>query len=194
MKLIIYDFDDTLFPSYPYVKHLLNYDLIFKDIDDQIYLLLSYSLTLADDVIILSDGDTNWINSILDHLPKTKVLIDKRIKIVSTIIFYADLYRANLPHYKYNYINNEIDLKRYDMIINVGDGVHEEYASYKLQYRYPIRHVKFLYQPSYEEWLDEMSIIQDVLKDITDKKINYYSFLQRPIDTFGILKCQYSIN
>ena len=29
MKLIIYDFDDTLFPSYPYVKHLLNYDLIF---------------------------------------------------------------------------------------------------------------------------------------------------------------------
>ena len=101
MKLIIYDFDDTLFPSYPYVKHLLNYDLIFKDIDDQIYLLLSYSLTLADDVIILSDGDTNWINSILDHLPKTKVLIDKHIKIVSTIIFYADLYRANLPHFRF---------------------------------------------------------------------------------------------
>ena len=79
------------------------------------------------------------------------------------------------------------------MIINVGDGVNEEYASYKLQYKYPIRHVKFLYQPSYEEWLDEMFIVQDVLKDIIDKKINYYSFLQRPIDTFGILRCQYSI-
>ena len=48
-------------------------------------------------------------------------------------------------------------------------------------------------QPSYEEWLDEIFIIQDVLKDIIDKKINYYSFLQRPIDTFGILRCQYSI-
>ena len=129
-NLIIYDFDDTLFPSFSYVMHMIDFNDVeaFNEIDNIMFELLKYSLSIAE-VIIISDGDIGWLLEILNHLPKSFKLINDQIEIVSTVNYYSHLFRKNVNEYKLNYILENINIREYDNIINIGDGKNELYAT-----------------------------------------------------------------
>ena len=92
--LFIYDFDDTLFPSFDYTNNKQYNNYKWKLLDDKIFIILYNSLIIGN-VIILSDGMPLWINNILSFLPKTCKLINNYINVFSTI----DL----IDKYKYKY-------------------------------------------------------------------------------------------
>lgn len=179
-NLFIYDFDDTLFPSFCYVKHIIksnNYEL-FLNIDNIIYELLYYSHSLGQ-IIILSDGDSSWLREVISHLPKTKRFINKNIPLLSTVVYYANKNRYNVIEYKYNYIVNNINIRNYNQVLLLGDGPSERLASEKLMKKYNnIKHIEFINQPSIKEWFNEIKFMIEHLMDIInvkEKKI-YLSF------------------
>lgn len=176
-KLIVYDFDDTLFPSYPYVMHLISVQNVklFKLIDDIISAVLSYSCSIAD-VMILSDGDSSWLKEVLSHLPKSKKIIKEKVSLISTVVFYSERHRLDVMMYKYYYLSQEIDLKKYSMIINIGDGVNELRASNMLKNDYNIKHIKLYHQPVLSEWVYEMNNIIKAIEFMIKDKETYYEF------------------
>ena len=95
--LIIYDFDDTLFPSEAYVSHSIssNDNILFDEIDTIIYTTLMKSLSIGQ-VIILSDGDSSWLKELLSHIPKSRELIKDNIPVVSTVVHYQYLHISKL--------------------------------------------------------------------------------------------------
>lgn len=157
--LIVYDFDDTLFPSESYVMHAFrsNNITIMNEIDNLMSELLNKSLNIGD-VMILSDGDSSWLKEILSHLPKSRETIHNRIPIISTIVRYEKWHRKLIEHYK-SFFMATTDLKSYTNIVNVGDGQHEKMATNSLRKLYPtkkIKHISFIYKPSYRQWKKQM--------------------------------------
>lgn len=172
MNLFIYDFDDTLFPSYCYVKHIINYNdfRIFLSLDNIIYDLLKYTYSLGH-IIILSDGDSSWLKEVIGHLPKTKKFINDNIPIISTVVYYADRNRQDVLNYKYNYIVNNIKIKNYKNVLLIGDGPSEKNASEKLMKKYNnIKHIEFKFQPTLKEWINEIKFFYNNLLDIIKLK------------------------
>ena len=110
--LFIYDFDDTLFPSFDYTNNKQYNNYKWKLLDDKIFIILYNSLIIGN-VIILSDGMPLWINNILSFLPKTCKLINnyinvKHIKMLKKPSFYQLIYELILLNKNINYfINND---------------------------------------------------------------------------------------
>lgn len=185
-NLIIYDFDDTLFPSYSYVSHILKIQNVkaFQIIDDLIYDLLEYSLTFGD-VMILSDGDIGWLYEVLSHIPKTNKLIDERIPLISTVVYYEDLFRKDVHLYKLNYIKENINIDDYDVILNIGDGQNELRASIELfkEYGNKIKHISLIYRSSLKEWKEEnIKLKNELVKDLINSDKQKYVFEREIID------------
>lgn len=185
-NLIIYDFDDTLFPSYSYVSHILKIQNVkaFQIIDDLIYELLEYSLTFGD-VMILSDGDIGWLYEVLSHIPKTNKLIDEKIPLISTVVYYEDLFRKDVHLYKLNYIRENINIDDYDVILNIGDGQNELRASIELfkEYGNKIKHISLIYRSSLKEWKEEnIKLKNELVKDLINSDKQKYVFEREIID------------
>src|SRR5574344_1616782 len=157
-NLIIYDFDDTLFPSFSYVMHMIDFNDVeaFNEIDNIMFELLKYSLSIAE-VIIISDGDIGWLLEILNHLPKSFKLINDQIEIVSTVNYYSHLFRKNVNEYKLNYILENI---------NIGDGKNELFASISINEMFEdkIKHIELIYESSYDEWKYQMLKMKEFIE------------------------------
>lgn len=171
-NLFIYDFDDTLFPSYCYVQHIIDYNdvKIFLTLDKIIFKLLTYTYTFGH-IIILSDGDSGWLREVISHLPKTKKFINEYIPVLSTVIYYAERNRDKVIEYKYDYIKNNIEISKYKKVLIIGDGPSERYASEKLMKEYKnIKHIEFIYQPLLKDWIREINFFYNNLKKIISVK------------------------
>lgn len=177
-NLIIYDFDDTLYPSYSYVKHTINFnDEVFNEIDNIMFELLNYSLSIAE-VKIISDGDIGWLLEILGHLPKTFKLINDQIEIVSTVNYYSHLFRKNVNEYKLNYILENINICEYVNIINIGDGKNELYASMSINEMFgnKIKHIQLIYESSYDKWKCQMLNMKEFIEIMLSTNETFLTF------------------
>ena len=171
-NLFIFDFDDTLFPSYCYVNHSLKYNDIelFLKIDLIIFNLLTYVSSYGK-IIILSDGDSGWLKEVISHLPNTKKFIRHNIPVLSTVVYYSELNRKDVINYKYNFIINNIKIRNHKQIILVGDGPSEKLASQKLMKQFNnIKHVEFMYQPTLNDWKNEIMFLYNNLIEILNVK------------------------
>lgn len=176
-NLFIYDFDDTLFPSFCYVKHIINYNdfQLFLTIDQIIFDLLEYTHSLGH-IIILSDGDSGWLREVVSHLPKTKKFINNNIPVISTVIYYADRNRKDVINYKYDFIVNNININNYKNVLLIGDGPSEKNASIKLMKNFNnIKHIEFKYQPLLNEWISEIKFFyNNILNIINANEKQFY--------------------
>lgn len=97
MKLIIFDYDDTLFPSTYYTK---NTNLTIDDlnvIDNTVYNIFKTLQDNGHTVIIISNGNMAWINESMALLPNTKnYFINNKIQIISA----RDLYENTAVKYE----------------------------------------------------------------------------------------------
>ena len=177
-NLIIYDFDDTLFPSYSYVNHTIIFnDEVFNEIDNIMFELLEYSLSIAK-VKIISDGDIGWLFEILGHLPKTFELIHNQMEIVSTVNYYSHLFRKNVNEYKLNYILENINIREYDNIINIGDGKNELYATTSINeiFGNKIKHIQLIYESSYDKWKYQMLKMKEFIEIMLSTNETFLTF------------------
>lgn len=177
-NLIIYDFDDTLFPSYSYVNHTIIFnDEVFNEIDNIMFELLNYSLSIAE-VKIISDGDIGWLFEILGHLPKTFELIHNQMEIVSTVNYYSHLFRKNVNEYKLNYILENINICEYDNIINIGDGNNELYATTSINKMFgnKIKHIQLIYESSYDKWKYQMLNMKEFIEIMLSTNETFLTF------------------
>ena len=178
-NLIIYDFDDTLFPSFSYVMHMIDFNDVeaFNEIDNIMFELLKYSLSIAE-VIIISDGDIGWLLEILNHLPKSFKLINDQIEIVSTVNYYSHLFKQNVNEYKLNYILENINIGDYDNIINIGDGKNELFASISINEMFEdkIKHIELIYESSYDEWKYQMLKMKEFIEIMLNTNETFLTF------------------
>lgn len=110
--LTIFDWDDTLYPTFSY---LMNDYIDYQTIDEKIYSLLCVILEYSD-IIIITDAVGKWVYMTIEKFPLTKMLIeDRRIKILST----CDIYYEYEITYKKKLSGNNKKIKIFQTIINL---------------------------------------------------------------------------
>lgn len=156
-SLIIYDWDDTLFPT---TWFLTNLNIKMSIIDNSIYSLLYKSLRLGN-VIIVTNAQSRWVYKIIDSLPITKQLIKQHIPIISAIDKYGYGGLNNINKFKTIVYNNDINdfIKNCNNIVSIGDSDCEYNALISLGDKYynkkKLKNIKLIPKPSLNELLDE---------------------------------------
>jgi hypothetical protein len=182
-KLIIYDWDDTLFPTSWLKDNGINidnnddiykYKLYFQEIDNIIYSLLLLSIKYGK-VLIITNAQKIWVKKSAEIcLPKSYEIIIKYINVISANEVYSNI-DSDIRNWKVRLFNNlnYFDKKITD-IINIGDSYYEYYALVKLQYntncknKY-LKNIKFVSNPTYDEFVDEHKIFKKNLYKICNK-------------------------
>lgn len=175
--LFIYDFDDTLFPSYNYTLNKQFNDKQWNMLDNIIYSIL-YNSLLIGKIIILSDAMEIWINTILNKLPKSNNLIKNNISIFTTGK-YLIKYQFNFTHfYKYQILKKIINKYDFKYIINIGDGFNEYIATLLLHKNFNINitHIKMLKKPSFFQLYNELVILNNNINLMNNNVNKEYFF------------------
>ena len=92
-SLIIFDWDDTLFPTSWVISSKINTNsYVMTDLDNIVYTILKHCLRYGT-VLIVTNAMPEWVHMSSNSLPKTKKLIGKYIQIISA----RNLYQKKFP-------------------------------------------------------------------------------------------------
>lgn len=178
-SIIIYDWDDTLFPTSWVTQHNINlndpltqkkYMKFFSILDATISKLLIKSIQLGN-VIIITNALPIWIKISSGVLPKTRKLF-KYIKIISARKEYQEK-SNNMTDWKMmafkNEFNQQIKLSKYNNynIISIGDADHEYKALVDLQNHTMnnkiLKTIKLIKNPSIDQIYDELKVLNNTI-------------------------------
>lgn len=176
--LIIFDWDDTLFPTFwlfsngvklDNILDIRKYALYFQELDSTLSKLLKMSITIGK-VVIITNANIEWIMSSKKILPETSKIIDAYIQIISARDMYHQVYDMNewkrraFKNNIYNYVQWS------NQIISIGDAEYEYEALISLkQYTNPktcLKTIKLVKSPSFEVLIDQLDVITKSLYDI----------------------------
>lgn len=164
--LIIFDWDDTLFPTKWFIKNKINLELTsdkikygkyFEYLDSSICKLLNLCNKLGH-VIIITNAMPEWIYTSVNILPKTKKII-KNLKIVSARKNYQNM--CNITEWKKMAFEKENN-KKFINIISIGDAMYEYNALINLhdtKNNVLLKSVKFVSDPSNLILLDQIQVL-----------------------------------
>lgn len=180
--LIIFDWDDTLFPTYWLFDNKIkldngrdvkNYLLYFKELDNLLLTLFKKATTLGQ-VIIITNANRSWLEQTVNSLPQTNLFIRKYIHVLSARDMYQDTY--NIQDWKIMAFN--YDIYKYvswaKHILSIGDAEYEHNALISLantnyQDKY-LKLIRFVPNPSFDLILDQLKSIIKALPYICQKK------------------------
>jgi hypothetical protein len=170
--LIIYDWDDTLFPTYWFTinnidinnyNNIYQYKLYFQEIDNILYKLLSLSLKYGY-VAIITNAQKSWVDfSAKTCLPQTYTLLNNKIEIISANDQYSET-EINVNNWKINAFKN-LNYNDITDIISIGDSLYEYNALTKLQYNNDckgkyLKVIKLISIPQYNEYIDQLNLLK----------------------------------
>lgn len=176
--LIIFDWDDTLFPTYWLLNNGINIDnaqdirnhiIYFKELDMTLTTLLKVALSIGK-VIIITNANIEWLYLSKKVLPETSKLIDKRIQLISARDIYHHAY--TIADWKKNTFKNNIYgyVNWADQIISFGDAMYEYEALIALRkYISPKKHlktIKLVQSPSFDNLIDQLNVLSKSMNDI----------------------------
>ena len=182
--LIILDWDDTLFPTSWINKNNIEflsvenrtilYNKYFNKIDNNLEHLL-YKLTNCGKVFIITNALLNWIDMIVNILPKTSKLLKKNIiKIVSARGEYSH-YTSNMTEWKKLAFKRELQSllqnTKINNIISIGDAEYEYmalinlYENNKQKYRL-LKSIKFKRNPNIYEIDEQLEITYNAIINV----------------------------
>jgi len=179
-SLIIFDWDDTLFPTSWLIEKGLKLNelsdisrfiVYFQELDNAIYKLLKMSLTLGI-VLIVTNANMSWIKMSKKILVKTSTLIDENINIISARDNYNGLYDVN--DWKVNTFKNDIAIYIHnsEQIISIGDAKYEYDALVSLREYVPkskfLKTIKFVGTPTFNMIIDQIDVVEKSLRDILE--------------------------
>lgn len=171
--LIIFDWDDTLFPTKWFIKNKINlnkpydnerYGPYFRHLDNIVHKLL-YTCNNLGNVMIITNAMPEWVNTSAEILPKTKKII-KKIKIVSARQNYQDT--CKITDWKKMAFKKENN-KRYINVLSIGDALYEYNALVNLHEKTNnvlLKSIKFVNDPSDTVLLDQLQVLNNSIKNI----------------------------
>ncbi len=191
VKLIILDWDDTLFPTSWIKRNKIDIKVPFSneviksflELDAVVFNLLK-KLRKIGFVVIVSNAYDSWIKLSCGHLMNTYNFILKHIPIISARALYE--YKCNYTKWKHyvfmDIVNNQLNNNSTWSIISIGDADHEHNALINLwanNRNKKINHlksVKFLLEPSMNEIIDQLVILTKNIEYI--RSINNHAELK----------------
>jgi hypothetical protein len=185
-NLIIFDWDDTLFPTYWFnynksMKHMQKINLLKKH-DTILFFFFTKLIKKKNDIVIISNATHNWINMSKTFLPKTEALLkSKNIKIISTsnnyvkknitknsknIAFFNEVFICN---------NDNTFINKYNNIISVGDDIHEYYALinlYNFSQNILLKPIKLIKNPNIHVIIKQIIVLHETIDNIINSTKN----------------------
>ena len=172
-SLIIFDWDDTLFPTSWTVKNgvdltqtykISNYISHFANLDNLISSILTKSSKYGK-TIIITNAVVKWVHTTLVVLPKTKKIIDDKIIIISARELNQNTYPNEIDKWKsttFKHINKGHNFKN---IMSIGDAEYEfnalvdlydinAYLKNKL-----LKTVRLVRDPSFTILVDQLGVL-----------------------------------
>lgn len=181
---IIIDWDDTLFPTSWFIrnsinqlisvdKQLHNINIFPFNILNKVDSLISNILTMTinnGDISIITNASHMWILTCLKLLKKTAKLVKfYKIKIIST------RNNNNLANNKIIFFRQEVDLKKYNNIISIGDSMQEYNALISLcknSGKFYLKNVKLINYPDIDSILEQLKLLHNIIPKIVDTQDN----------------------
>ncbi len=173
--LIIFDWDDTLFPTSWMVKNNIDltnkntqqkYFILFSNLDSILYKLLT-KLTKHGQIVIITNAVKKWIDMSCVMLPKTYAIINNNIPVLSARDLYKTQYPNDITQWKkhtFKKLAVETDNK-YKNIISVGDAEYEFLATINLydakahSKHKLLKTVRLFPDPSFESLMNQLDLL-----------------------------------
>ena len=176
--LIIYDWDDTLFPTHWLTSNNLSItDLgnVYKPHAEQLDIALANLLQTSlkyGTVIIVTNASSDWIYLSKSVLKHTSQIIDKYIKIFSARELYDK--RDIIMNWKINTFQNNLNdyLRWTDNVLSIGDALFEYNALVSLRNhtkKHNLKTIKLQDNPTFGILYDQLEVLNDSMNDICDK-------------------------
>ena len=186
--LIIFDWDDTLFPTTWTVLNNINigdqnthskYIVYFSKLDMLLYKLLSECLRFGT-IIIVTNAVLKWISIASSILPNTQKLLNKNIQIVSARDEYQEKYPDRPDIWKkmvfQDLVSKYFNKYPFQHIISVGDAEHEFNALTDLYNESSItknrllKTVRFIREPSFDALIDELEVLVNCIHKVLTRQ------------------------
>lgn len=174
-NLIIFDWDDTLFPTSWTVQNNIDltketdhtkYMIFFAKLDMLIYKLFMNCMKLGK-IVIVTHATTRWVLSSSNILPNTQTLILKHIRIISASELFREKYPDRVASWKAIIFQNLVTQNNVDNILSLGDADYEFRALVNLfnQTRI-IKCVRFSRSPSFDIICEELENLDNNITSI----------------------------
>jgi hypothetical protein len=179
--LIIFDWDDTLFPTSWLLGNNIKldnlsdkrkYSVYFRELDISLSQLLKTVLKISK-VLIITNASIDWIHLSKKILPVTSEIIDSHIRVISARDIYHQVYDMT-EWKKRTFRNNICDYVNWsEQIISVGDAEYEYNALVSLQQsvspNMPLKTVRLVRTPSFDVLIDQITVMKDSINEICEK-------------------------
>jgi hypothetical protein len=181
--LVIFDWDDTLFPTTWVTSNNIIFDnldatslLYFSDIDKIISSIFS---SIKEKIIIVTNASTLWVHKCINSvLPQTKKTTN--LKIYSSRDMYQKTYPTDNFMWKklfFEYIIKKVYGQRNFIphIISVGDADYEYFALINLYAKDNnkiVKAIKLLRYPNKEDLCNELHVLLNVLPNCIESNKN----------------------
>lgn len=187
--LIIFDLDDTLFPTTWYTNtnkttNKLNQNVILNKLDYIIYYIL-LTFSKYGKVVIISNASLKWINNVLSKLPTTlKLIISKNIPLLSARDIYSESYPNDLLLWKKKIFKKIVDnyFKNSELqnIISIGDAEYEFEALINLYNNNSINNKRLLKTIRFDRYPNLDTLYEQLI--ILYNNVNYICLTKKHID------------
>lgn len=186
--LIIFDWDDTLFPTTWLVQK--NIDLVDKDMQNKYIVMFSrldnllhrilISFSNRGQIVIVTNASIKWIDVALDMLPNTKQIIKNKIPVISARDHYQNKYPNKMDIWKQlmfqNITVNYFKSHKLQNIISIGDAEYEFNALINLYNEHAVvknkllKTVKFIKEPTFELLIDQLEVLSKCHPKLVNSK------------------------
>lgn len=174
--LIIFDWDDTLFPTTLLVSKGIDlsnptpsnqYISLFTKLDNTLFNLLS-NLVQHAQIAIVTNAVKKWVDISLVTLPKSKVLINKHIPILSARDLHKQEFPKDMKQWKRQTFKKIAETnKNFTNIISVGDAEYEYLATIDLYDKMAhskkklLKTIRLFPNPSFESLINQLDLLSN---------------------------------
>lgn len=175
--LIVFDWDDTLFPTSWMVKNGIDltnkhtqkqYIILFSRLDVALHNLLD-KLSHQAQIVIITNAVKKWIELSVIMLPKTQQLINNNIPVLSARDLYKHHYPNDMAEWKKktfkNFSQSYYTNHKFQNIISVGDAEYEFLATINLYDHLAhknnklLKTVRLFPEPSFDSLMHQLDIL-----------------------------------
>ena len=177
--LIIFDWDDTLFPTFWTIQNNINlidkkvqnqYIVFFAKLDTILYQILTKLLNYGN-VAIVTNAGSKWIMVSSCMLPNTQKILRDKILILSARDAYQNKYPDQMHLWKKKVFRNIVaeHFKDHNLqnIISIGDAEYEFTALTDLYNHNSVikkrllKTIRFKKEPSFDDLMDQLEVFNE---------------------------------
>lgn len=186
--IIIFDWDDTLFPTTWVVKNNINladdnvknkFIVYFSKLDMLLYKIFSECMKYGT-IFIVTNASFRWAMTSSNILPNTQKLFDKYIKVISARDIYQEQYPTEISMWKkltfQDLVSKYFNKFPFQQIISIGDADHEFYAltdlynESSLTKKRLLKTVRLIREPQFDFLIDQLEVLEKSIHKILKSK------------------------